>query len=170
MKTICAWCNQLIGVYNDPNSDEVSHGICKACREYFFPCNGEPPTINIFLNRLAAPVLVVDDNVKIVAANEKACALLERKLDEIVDNLGGYAIECVHARQEGGCGKTVHCKSCTIRITVGDTYSTGKSHYDVPAYLDSSLSKPDKPICILISAIKVADYVVVKIAAQQPAM
>jgi hypothetical protein len=120
----------------------------------------------MFLDRLAAPVLVVDDNARIVAANEKACTLLGKMVDEIVGTLSGCAIECVHARQDGGCGKTVHCKSCTIRITVRDTYTTGKSHYDVPAYPDSSLGTRDKPICFLISSIKVADYVVVKIVAQ----
>lgn len=31
MKTVCAWCQSLIS--GDPNSKEVSHGICSKCRD-----------------------------------------------------------------------------------------------------------------------------------------
>jgi PAS domain-containing protein len=151
-----------------PPGEEVSHGLCDECREYFFPGNGEPQTFLGFLDRLAPPVLVVDADVRIIAANGKACALLRKKPEEIVGQLGGNAIECRYSRREGGCGQTVHCKSCTIRMLVHDTFTTGRSRYDVPAYPDSDLSPPGQPLCFLISSIKAGNFVVVRITLQGP--
>ena len=136
MKNICAWCERELSADSGPPDGLVSHGICTECRDYFFPRRGGPPSFRAFLDRLSVPVLVVDDDVKVVLANGKACALLGKEPEEVEGRYGGEAVECAYARLPGGCGKTLHCKSCTIRKTVLDTHATGEGHYDVPAYQD----------------------------------
>ena len=75
----------------------------------------------------------------------------------------GEAIVCPYARLPGGCGQTIHCRSCTVRLTIHDTYTTGRSHYDVPAYQDVCFAREVKTICFLISTEKSGEFVLLKI-------
>ncbi len=159
MKKICAWCTKEIAADPDGSDKELSHGICTECRDYFFSPEG-PPTFAAFLDQLAVPVLVVDDDVRVLAGNQLARRTFGRKLEGLS---GGEAIECPYARLPGGCGKQIHCKSCAIRLTVLDTYVTGQSHYDVPAYRDDCTGTSAKCICFLISTEKAGEYVFLKI-------
>ena len=162
MKLVCAWCGNEIPRETGIEEEGVSHGICEACRDYFFSSQG-PPNFDCFLDKLAVPVIVVDDEVKIVAANNIACRQLGKRCSELNGISFGDAIECCYARLPGGCGRTVHCRSCTVRITVLDTFRTGQSHYEVPAYHDLSFYNKVRSISYLISTEKSGDYVYLKI-------
>lgn len=163
MKYVCAWCNREISADSCGQSDNViSHGICEECRDYFFPRAG-PPTLGEFLDMLPVPLLVVDYDVKVIAANDKALKLLGKEAGKIEGMYGGEAMECPYARLAEGCGTTVHCRSCAIRLNVLDTYTTGQSHYDVPAYQDVCFSKRDKNICFYISTWKTGEFVLLRI-------
>jgi hypothetical protein len=106
---------------------------------------------------------VVDEEIRLVAANKKASRLLGKKVAKIKGMHFGEAIECPYARLPGGCGQAVHCRSCTVRLTTQDTYITGQSHYDIPAYQDICFADEEKKICFLISTEKSGDFVFVKI-------
>ncbi len=112
--------------------EEVSHGICPACQEYFF---GEPDgrSLDQFLDRLDVPVLVVDGEVRVRSANRKALEVLGTDLPQVRSRLGGEVLECARARLPGGCGRTEHCPACVIRGSVESTYRTGEEHQDVIA-------------------------------------
>jgi hypothetical protein len=61
MKIICAWCNKEIREIPPEKAVsgfEVSHGICRSCKEYFFVDRDR--TLDKFLNRLEAPVFMVN--------------------------------------------------------------------------------------------------------------
>ncbi len=165
MKQVCAWCQQEITGGSGPADGDVSHGICRECLDYFYPGTGKPPTFAMFLERLAVPVLVVDGNVRILHANGKACELFGKKPEDVEGKLGGEAAECVYARLPGGCGQTVHCKSCTIRRTVLDTSETACPHDAVPAYLDTETPRGVVQARFLITTAKVGGVVVLKIEA-----
>jgi PAS domain-containing protein len=162
MLTICAWCNKEISSDAESPEEMISHGICLECQEYFFPPKG-PRTFSEFLDLLPAPILVVDDDVRLIAINKKASHLLGKKANKFKGMCLGEAIECPYARLQEGCGKAVHCKSCTVRLTVHDTYTTGQSHYDVPAYQDICFDSEVKNICFLISTEKSGEFVFLKI-------
>lgn len=162
MIKVCAWCTREISGGDDPTNSRVSHGICPDCRDHFFPSEG-PPQLAEFLDKLSVPVLVVDNDVRVLAANEKASSLLGKEVDRVVGCLGGDAIECSYARLPGGCGKQIHCRSCTIRRTVLDTYETGASHFDVPACADILNGRTSSQVEFLISTAKSGDYVFLKI-------
>ncbi len=161
MKTICAWCSRMLG--DDTNPDGVlSHGICPECKEYFFPEHG-PRSFVEFLDQLAVPVIVVDDNYRLVAANEPARRMVGISARKIKGMRLGQAIECPFARLPEGCGRSVHCRSCAVRLTVQDTHSTGLGHYGVPAYKDKSFTKNDRTISLLISTEKLGDFVLLRL-------
>jgi len=164
MKVVCAWCNQDIrdiSYQKDVSDFEVSHGICKSCKEYFFADRNR--TLDKFLNRLDAPVFMVNPQGDVVLANEKALQFLGKDLDAVSGFKGGDAMECAYAKLPGGCGDTVHCSACTIRNNVMETFKTGKSLRQVPAFLDRQSRNSVHKIRFLISTEKVDDFVLLRI-------
>lgn len=162
MKTICAWCNKEISGDDGQPDGMISHGICTECQDYFFPPGG-PRSFTDFLDLLPVPVLVVDDDAKLIGANKRAAGLLGKDAARIKGKQFGEAIECPYAKLPGGCGQTMHCRSCTVRLTVHDTYTTGLGHYDVPAYQDICFAREVKTVCYLISTEKSGEFVFLNI-------
>lgn len=159
MKILCAWCDKTIDEKNSdsPSDDIISHGICPECAKKLLAPIAVPMTV--FLDRFPAPVFLVNDNASVISANHKAYALLDKKPEDVDGKLGGDAFNCVYAKMPGGCGKTIHCKSCTIRLMVTDTLLTGKSHIRVPAYPDLHMVTGDRYIQFYISTQKVGEAV-----------
>ena len=164
MKVICAWCHQELKTapsHTDDSGPKVSHGVCPSCKDYFL--SGKRPSLDELLGRLAVPVLVVDSEGAIVLANQHALDVLEKDLDSVQGYKGGDVMECAYARLPGGCGKTEHCKACTIRNNVMETFSTGQGLYRVPAYLNRWVGNEKIRIEFLISTEKVDDTVLLRI-------
>jgi PAS domain-containing protein len=113
-------------------SDLVSHGMCDTCARRMEA--GTRQTARDFLEQLDTPVFLTDGDVRIVAANSAARALVSKGDAEIEDRLSGDVIECANAYKPGGCGNTVHCKACAIRNTVTETMNTGRPQHRVAAF------------------------------------
>ena len=139
----------------------ITHGICASCASKFFGDLGLD--LNTFLDSMGVPVVVVDSNVCIRAANGQARAFLQKDFSVIENYLGGDVFECLNAKQPGGCGHTVHCSGCAIRNTVTDTFQTGKSHHKVPAILNRETPDSCRKVALLISTEKVAGVVMLRI-------
>ena len=164
MKVVCAWCNKEIGEmpHQEGTPDfEVTHGICQSCKEYYL--SNWHITLDQFLNRLEAPVLMVNAQGEIVSANDQALKILGKTLDQVSGFKGGEVMECAYARLPGGCGNTIHCPACTIRNSVMGTFETGKSLKSVPAYLNRQNGNTIQKVELLISTEKVDDVVLLRI-------
>lgn len=162
MKIVCAWCNKELSNKVTAAADEqISHGICDACAARVLANPGE--TMLDFLDRLEAPVLAVLPDVKVFTANKRAQKFLGKGLGDLRTYRGGEVIECHHAHLGEGCGKTVHCQSCTIRRTVTETFATGKSRTNVPAYPDIQVGAEVKTVSLLISTRKFGNFVLLQI-------
>ena len=157
---MCAWCNQKI---SDGSADsiEVSHGICRPCRNYFFSEGNR--TLDKVLNCLDAPVIVVDQNAEVVSANDEALKVMDQDLEAVKGLKGGDAMECTYARLPEGCGNTIHCTACTVRGNVMKTFEEGKSLKKVPAILNRRKRESNQRIRFLISTEKINDVVLLKI-------
>jgi len=116
-----------------------------------------------FLDRLGVPILLVESEPKVRTANRYARELLGKELDAIEGRRGGDVIECAYSKRPAGCGKDVHCKSCTIRNTVLDTFATGKSHVGVRAYPDIQFDNYVQTMSVQISTEKVGELVLLRI-------
>ena len=135
MKRICAWCRKEMGRVGSQAKFEnlITHGICENCRDYMLFQMGVE--LRVFLDSLKLPVVVVNGVGAVVTGNDQARTMLGKELTEIEGYKGGEVFECAYARLSDGCGNTIHCSGCTIRTTVMETYSTGKSFVRVPAVL-----------------------------------
>jgi hypothetical protein len=108
--------------------------MCPSCYEHFKrQFTGQ--TLGEYLDRFDLPVLAVDEEGRILASNQKMAERLGRSNRDIFGLLGGEAMECARALLPGGCGKTLHCDVCTIRMTVKATRETGEPQVEVPAYI-----------------------------------
>ena len=126
MKIICAWCEKALGDIEVAGVSEkvISHGICKECLEHF---SKNDHSFRSYLNSFDLPIFAIDSEGKVLIANEESIRLLGKKVEEIENFKGGDAMECAYARLPGGCGNTYHCKTCTIRNSVMETFKTGKN-------------------------------------------
>jgi PAS domain-containing protein len=150
MKVVCSYCRADMREVEPYDDQGVSHGICDECYVHFMR-QWEGLKLGEYLDDFEFPVIVVTGNEKRIAAvNQRMAELIGKEEREVAGLLGGEALECVYSRLEGGCGKTIHCKTCTIRKTVNETWETGRSLEQVPARLD----RDDGRIHLLISTYK----------------
>jgi hypothetical protein len=135
MRHQCAWCGRDYGSPHDPSEhDFITHGICPDCENHLQ--HSRPGSLREFLNRYDTPILCVDGDVQVLTANDAACALLSKSVDEIGDAMGGQVMECCWARLPDGCGRTEHCVACTIRRLVTGTLDGLGNTRDWLAYVE----------------------------------
>lgn len=71
------------------------------------------------LDALSAYVLVVDEDVRILAYNKRAGRLLEAGSHEVLKKRAGEALHCLHAAESPeGCGGSRFCADCPVRKAV----------------------------------------------------
>lgn len=150
MKVICSYCAKHLDDIAPLDEDRISHGMCDDCYAYF-ERQLDGLSLNAFLDGFTAPVLIVDQAGRVAALNRMAAGMLGKSEREVLGLLGGEAMECRYARLPGGCGKTVHCEACTIRIAVNRTVETGKPIEKAPV----RVRRRDKEMTMMIST----DYI-----------
>lgn len=149
MLVVCSYCHAKIREDASGRSFDVSHGMCLGCAEHFDRLWGGM-SMSEYLDGLPQPVLVVNAEGRVVAANQRLATLFGRDRAEMRGLLGGEALACVHSRLPEGCGKTVHCRECTIRRAVTRVAETGKAQERIPAYLKTKEGRVD--LCISVRA------------------
>lgn len=162
MTAICAWCKKELTSEEGKAGMLPFFGMCGHCRELFFPRTGAPK-FRRALDRLDVPVLVVDDDARIVIANETACRLFGKEREEIERKLSGDIFTCTNTWLQGGCGKTPGCSNCEFREVVRDTYATGKGHESVPVTVTIGSPGRSRKLELVLSTMKAGELVVVKI-------
>jgi PAS domain-containing protein len=129
MHLICSYCGKYIKEKKPYEVTRVTHGICPECYVPLLRQN-QGLSYDEYLETFDVPVLVVDAARRITAANRAALAMIGRPVERVVGLLGGEAIECLHARLPGGCGRTAHCETCTIKNLVMRTMEQQKSFHN----------------------------------------
>jgi len=168
VKQICFFCSAEIGSVGNPSEidDEISHGLCPNCVPKFMAGHG--CQFGEFLDRLPAPIFVIDEKARVVGANAEGLRQVNKSARDVQSRLGGEVFECRHAKEPGGCGQTIHCKTCTIRNTVTKTLKTGETCLRVPAYMDLGNIIQERTVRFLISTEKVGEVVLLRIDAVEP--
>jgi hypothetical protein len=154
MITICSYCRKTIEEKEPIGEKWISHGICQACFDYHVP-RLLKRDLSRHLDRHIEPVIIVDSDCRILGINRPMASFLGSPKEQLVGLLTGELIGCSHAQLAEGCGKTIHCGTCTIRQTVNKSLATGADIHDVPAYLD----RKDRRIRFLISAFNGKEFV-----------
>ncbi len=160
---VCAWCKKDIGTKDGCESERtITHGICSLCL-IKVTTGIQPRSASQILNYVQEPVFLIDANGIVIASNESGSISVGKKIEQIEYILGGEVFECTYALAEGGCGKSVHCKTCAIRNIVMDTLSTNRGYKNVPAYQSINTSDGPELMRFLISTEKVGEQILLRI-------
>lgn len=136
MLVICAYCRKTISDARGGGACDVSHGMCQSCADHYERLwNGMP--LSEYLDTIPEPVIVLNGDGCVMGANQRLAAMLGRDRVEMRGLMGGEALACVHSLLPEGCGKTVHCRECTIRRAVQKVAKSGHPMNRVPAYLQT---------------------------------
>ena len=140
MHLICSYCGRYIKEKKPLEVTKKTHGICLDC---FMPLMSQNQGLSYdeYLETFDVPVVVVDSQRRIAAANQAALGMMESPLERVRGLLSGEALECRHSRLPGGCGKTVHCETCTIRNLVLKTMEQQVAQYNELIILETDKGK-----------------------------
>jgi hypothetical protein len=76
-------------------------------------------------NTIPFPILVVDDDVRILFWNSAATRLI--KSDEVILQRCGQVLNCIYSwDSKEGCGHGPHCGTCVVRNSVNESSRGGK--------------------------------------------
>jgi len=159
IQRICSICHTTLGPPLETEKQEIhySHGICRECLGEYLEGSGIP--MIDFIDSLPVPIFVVDGDGRIQSANKLGRETVSKDMDHITGYLGGEVFQCHYATLPGGCGQTLHCKSCVIRNTVMATHATGEPCIRIPACLDLDTIEGNRRIRFLISTEMIGDAV-----------
>jgi hypothetical protein len=135
MFSVCSYCRRVIGEKEPYEDKQVSHGICNTCWDFYYP---RLFSLNFsdHLDQYASPIILVDKKVRVVGINQAMTLFLGTTREEALGFLGGEALACRYSRLPEGCGKTIHCRTCSIRRTVNETMALNADMLDIPACID----------------------------------
>lgn len=154
MKIICSYCRKEMGEKDPVEDTRPSHSICPDCDDHFMrQIKGLP--LNDYLGEFDFPIVIINEDDRMIAANKAAERMTGKSSEEISGLLGGEAMECSYARRPEGCGKTVHCETCTIRRAVMAVMETGQPKEHVPV----SIRQDQGVVQMVISVHKIDDIV-----------
>lgn len=73
------------------------------------------------LDAMPSPVMVVDEDVRVLEWNSAAAKLVGDEPTLVLRKRGGTVMSCVHAQgQPDGCGAGAGCRDCVIRSSVAE--------------------------------------------------
>jgi len=148
VRVVCSYCQKDMGRKPPLDDGSLTHAMCPECGEHF-GAQWSGMSYGEYVDRFPFPVVLIEKGSRVVAINKAACDFLGRGPCGAIGLLGGEALECVHARLPGGCGRTVHCPTCAIRNAVTRTHETGRPTSRIPAKLHRS----DRTHDLLISTV-----------------
>ncbi len=127
MHLICSYCGIYIKEKEPFEVAKKTHGVCGDC---FQPLLDQHKGLSHdeYLETFDVPVLVADSQGRIATANKAALEMLDKPVERVFEVLGGEALECRYSRLPGGCGKTTHCETCTLRNLVLKTMGQQADH------------------------------------------
>jgi len=136
---------------------EITHGICQECVNNIEFQRGV--SLSRFLDSLNTPILIRDEHDHVGFLNQAASTLLGKDRSMVTTKKPGLVFECKHARNPKGCGRTIHCSGCAIRIAIEQTAATGRGVLRQPA----TLNQDDRDVRLLITTEKVGSMILLRI-------
>ena len=104
------------------------------------------------LDAMPSFVMVVDDDVRVIAYNAAAATILTPEHQDVLRHRGGEVMHCLHATDvPAGCGRGPHCPNCVIRNSVNDAVA-GKASVRRRAHLELHYAGQLHDLYALISA------------------
>jgi hypothetical protein len=112
---------------------------------------------------LDAPVILVNQDARVLDANSDAVSLTGKPIDQILNSLAGDVLGCSFAGLPGGCGQTEYCTNCVIRNSVRKTHESGEPVERCPAVLRCGIADQSHQAKFHISTKKAGSVILVRI-------
>jgi PAS domain-containing protein len=108
----------------------------------------------ILFDAVPSPVLIVDDDVRILDYNIAGAELLGQDRGLQYMKRGGEALHCVHSCESPeGCGRSADCSDCIIRNSVSEALRDGKvCRRRTMMQMEDGQEKPRKEVMLLVTA------------------
>lgn len=139
----------------------ISGPLCSRCLHVFE--QEDPGQVRTLIDVYENPVLVINEQRRIIAANLAAIQALDQDMDLIVGSLAGDSISCENARLPGGCGHTVNCRACVINNSVTTTLSGPVEVTGAPAHQTILREGKHKQQTFAISTQQIGERVLVQV-------
>lgn len=129
MHLICSYCGRHIQEKQPFDNRKLTYGICLDC---YVPTSLSTSGFSYeeYLETFDNPTIIVSLDNTILAANQKAQAMLGKPLNILLGMRNGDALDCPHSKLREGCGETIHCETCTIRTLILKTMELGISFHN----------------------------------------
>lgn len=96
--------------------------------------------------------MLVDYERRVIKMNKSSELFAGVDSKDVVGLRGGETLRCLHSLDDSeGCGFGPHCKECTVRKTVMDTFETGNNYYNVEVSLPFMVDGDEKYLTFLLS-------------------
>jgi PAS domain-containing protein len=100
-------------------------------------------------NTIPFPILVVDDDMRILFWNSSALRLL--RSDVVFQQRGGEALSCIHSGDtEEGCGHGLQCKICVLWNSVNEA-SRGEKVYRKKTIMQRKIGEKVTDVPLLVT-------------------
>lgn len=177
VKTLCAWCGVTLedgpsdGGEADgargssvparyPGPDPVSHGICPECAAGFEAEEGQ--ALPDFLAHIGVPILLMDGDAEVLEINPSG--QVRFRVSDLRPGIRmGEVFTCANASAPGGCGGTIHCSGCAIRMVVEETHRTGEPAVRVPATLRVTAPGAEPRAEFFLSSVRLGDRILLRV-------
>jgi len=154
LRTLCSSCGKDLG---PREAGTGPFGVCPNCEEHF---NRQSVQDMVkFLETLAHPALLVNQDLRVVAYNENCLRNLCNGTPQPKGLLGGEFLGCQNALLPERCGGSVACLDCAIRQAAAQTLRTGKPQRNIRAHLTRMEGNRKVRLELLVSTDKLGDLV-----------
>jgi len=156
MKIVCSLCRKDICEIEPLSYPGSKYGTCDECHAAFAE-KIKGITLDKLIDDFETPILVVDEDCRIVASNKLASNIagLGPSKRDYMGLLGGEVMKCEYADLPEGCGKTYHCVGCAIVNTVQASIEKGEPQINIPV----TLKRKEGNIKLRITAEKIFSLV-----------
>jgi PAS domain-containing protein len=113
-----------------------------------------------FLDRFPGPVLVMDPEENVLAANQRAIEISAVAPDQIRGMKCGNVLKCQQAEKPEGCSRSDKCRCCIMLQAMRYSHSTGLPRVRIPASPEFEWLGDDKRTVIYVSSEKIGDLVI----------
>ncbi len=162
MSVICSICRKEIPEKQGRALKITAYITCDECHDAFVKKNADKDFASV-IDQYETPVLVVDEDCRIVAANKLASQITGAgpSKRDLLGLFGGEAMGCKYADLPEGCGKTEHCVGCAIRKSISATIENNATQKNIPV----TIKKEDGEVNVVISTEKIFSLVRINIKA-----
>jgi PAS domain S-box-containing protein len=92
--------------------------------------------LNAMFNNAPVIMILLNENCEVLKMNKFGMEATGRNMESLTGLKPGDVMRCINSHiNEGGCGNSPFCRSCVLRKSINETFTTGSEFYKIEAEL-----------------------------------